>query len=149
MHFENEDLVRCIPDGFNGHTVEGCAFAMFLEADRINGVGNGINGDIEAIDFLSFIPSTMSGQMVFKMSGGNPPGFPAHDNGKDLLLYDGTFGAGNCVPSGKPCAGLADCPMADTECDTGSCAIGGADCASDDDCASGTCNVDPLARSRR
>lgn len=31
--------------------------------------------------------------------------------------------------------------MTDTECDTGSCAIGGADCASDDDCASGTCNV--------
>jgi hypothetical protein len=147
VHFENEDLLRCIPDAFNGHTVEGCKFAMFLEADRINGAGNGINGDIEAIDFLSFTPSTMTGEMVFKMSGVNPPGFPAHDNGKDLLLYDGTFGAGNCVPSNNPCASIDDCLMTDTECDTGSCAIGGAPCASDHDCASGTCNVtrDPTA----
>ncbi|MGH7786483.1 MAG: hypothetical protein ACRERC_06420 [Candidatus Binatia bacterium] len=141
VHFENEDLVRCIPVGFSGGTVEDCTFEMFLEADRINGVGNGITGDIEAIDFLSFTPSTMVGQMVFKMSGGNPPGFPAHDNGKDLLLYDGTFGAGLCVPSNQPCAGIEDCPITDTECDTGTCAIGGLPCASDDDCASGTCSV--------
>ena len=143
VHFENEDLLRCIPDAFSGGTVEGCHFSMFLEADRINGVGNGINGDIEAIEFLDFTPTTMSGHMVFKMSGANPPGFPTHDNGKDLLLYDGTFGAGLCVPSGQPCAGIEDCPGTDTECNTGSCAIGGASCASDDDCnlLGGPCNV--------
>lgn len=142
VHFENEDLLRCIPDQFNSGTIEGCEFQMFLEADRINGPGNGISGDIEGIDFLSFDPVTMQGELVMKKSGGNPPGFPTpHDNGKDLLLYDGTFGAGNCVPSGKPCAGIQDCLGTDTECDTGSCAIGGAPCASDDDCASGTCNV--------
>ena len=143
VHFENEDLLRCIPDGFNGGTVEGCKFEMFLESDRINGIGNGINGDIEAIDFLGFDPSTMVGQMVFKMSGSNPPGFPVHDNGKDLLLYDGTFGAGNCVPSGQPCAGIEDCPIGDSSCDTGTCAIGGSSCASDDDCnvLGGVCNV--------
>lgn len=141
VHFENEDLLRCVPDQFNSGTIEGCKFEMFLEADRINGIGNGINGDIEAIDFLSFNPTTMVGQMVFKMSGGLPPMFPVHDNGKDLLLYDGTFGAGNCVPSGQPCAGVEDCPITDTSCDTGTCAVGGAPCASDHDCTSGLCNV--------
>lgn len=141
VHFENEDLLRCLPQDFSGGTVEDCKFEMFLESDRINGIGNGITGDIEAIDFLSFNPTTMVGQMVFKMSGGNPPGFPAHDNGKDLLLYDGTFGAGLCVPSGQPCAGIEDCPLTDTDCNTGTCVIGAAPCASDDDCASGACTV--------
>src|SRR5262249_21312991 len=119
VHFENEDLLRCIPDGFglNG-TVESCKFSMFLEADRMNGPGNGINSDIEAIEFLGFDQPTMTGQLVFKMAAGNPPGFPAHDPGKDLLEYDGTFGAGNCVPSGNPCAGNEDCPMGET-CNTG------------------------------
>jgi cysteine-rich repeat protein len=141
VHFENEDLLRCIPDAFalNG-TVEACAFAMFLEADRINGPGNGISTDIEAIDFLSFDGTTMSGQMVFKSGGGTPPGFPTYTAGKDLLLYDGTFGAGNCVPSGNPCADSSDCPSGES-CDTGSCVIGGAPCATDQDCsgAGNTC----------
>lgn len=141
VHFENEDLLRCIPDGFalNG-TVESCSFAMFFEADQLNGGGAaGIASDIEALDFLDFDGATMTGEMVFKKGSGNPTGFPPHNPGKDLLLYDGTFGNGVCVPSGNLCASLADCVGGDTECDTGSCAIGGADCASDEDCASGTC----------
>ena len=77
VHFENEDLLRCIPDGFalNG-TVESCCFSMFLEADRINGAGNGITSDIEAIEMLSFDPATMSGQLVFKMGRRQPAGLP-------------------------------------------------------------------------
>jgi len=143
VHFENEDLLRCTPDGFalNG-TVESCLFDMFFEADQLNGGGAaGVNGDIEAVDFLSFDQATMTGQMIFKRGGaGTPTGFPPHNTGKDLLLYTGTFGNGNCVPSGKPCAGLSDCQVTDTACNTGSCAIGGAHCASDEDCASGVCN---------
>jgi len=140
VHFENEDLLRCEPDGFalNG-TVESCSFALFLEADHINGDGNGIGSDIEAIDFLSFDRPTMSGQMVFKKGSGTPPGFPAHTPGKDLLLYDGTFGNGNCVPSGDPCAGDSDCPGGET-CDTGTCSLTPDACASDGDC-SGSGNV--------
>ena len=149
VHFENEDLLRCTPDGFglNG-TVESCKFSMFLEADRINGAGNGITTDIEAIDFVSFDQATMSGDMVFKMAGGSPPGFPAHNAGKDLLLYDGTFGAGNCVPSGNPCADDDDCPVSET-CNTGTCTISATPCSSDGDCtgAGNTCAVtrDPVA----
>jgi hypothetical protein len=143
VHFENEDLLRCIPDGFalNG-TVESCSFSMFLEADRINGEGNGITSDIEAMDLLSFDAATMSGELVFKKAGGTPPGFPAHTPGKDLLLYDGTFGAGNCVPSGNPCAADIDCPVSET-CDTGTCAISAAVCSSDSDCPGpgDSCNV--------
>ena len=66
----------------------------------------------------------MSGEMVFKKNSGNPPGFPAHTPGKDLLHYVGTFGNGNCVPSGDPCAGNSDCPGGET-CNTGTCTIGG------------------------
>ena len=141
VHFENEDLLRCTPDDFalNG-TVESCEFDMFFEADQLNGGGAaGITSDVEAVDFLSFDSLTMTGQMVFKMAGGAPTGFPVHNAGKDLLLYSGTFGNGNCVPSGKPCAGIADCAPTDTACNTGSCAIGALPCASDGDCASGTC----------
>jgi len=141
VHFENEDLLRCIPDGFalNG-TVESCSFSMFLESDQLNGGGAaGIASDVEAIDFLSFDGATMSGEMVFKKGSGAPTGFPVHNPGKDLLLYDGTFGNGLCVPSGNLCASVDDCLNTDTSCNTGSCVIGGAPCASDDDCASGTC----------
>lgn len=141
VHFENEDLLRCLPNAFamNG-TVEGCSFAMFLEADQLNGGGAaGITSDIEAIDFLAFDQATMTGQMIFKKGSGNPTGFPAHNPGKDLLLYNGTFGNGVCVPSNVLCANIDDCLVTDTTCNTGSCVIGGAPCASDDDCASGTC----------
>ncbi|MEO8601676.1 MAG: hypothetical protein ABI629_03765 [bacterium] len=143
VHFENEDLLRCTPDSFAlTGTVESCEFDMFFEADQLNGGGAaGINSDIEALDFLNFDPLTMTGQMVFKRGGsGTPTGFPPHNPGKDLLLYTGTFGNGNCIPSGKPCAGIVDCLGTDTACNTGSCAIGAAPCASDGDCASGTCN---------
>lgn len=142
VHFENEDLLRCRPDDFalNG-TVESCAFAMFLEADQLNGGGAaGVASDIEAIDFLAFDPATMSGRMVFKKGSGMPTGFPPHTPGKDLLLYDGTFGNGLCVPSNKPCADSGDCLGTDVACNTGSCAIGGAPCASDGDCSTGVCN---------
>ena len=135
VHFQNQDLLRCRPNGFamNG-TIESCDYAMFLDASNINGRGNGINSDIEAIDFLSYNPSTLSGQMVFKMAGGNPPGFPPHDDSHDLLLYNGTFGAGNCTAHpAQPCANNDDCPMLDT-CNTGTCNIGATACASDSDC---------------
>ena len=82
----------------------------------------------------------MSGQMAFKMASGNATGFPAHNAGKDLLLYDGTFGNGNCsTTTSQKCAGDSDCPVSET-CNTGTCVIGGASCASDGDCLSGgTC----------
>lgn len=142
VHFENEDLLRCTPDGFAlTGTVESCEFDMFFEADQLNGGGAaGITSDIEAVDFLSFDPSTMTGEMVFKMGSGTPTGFPPHNAGKDLLLYTGTFGNGLCVPSGKPCAGIVDCLNTDMSCNTGSCAIGATPCASDDDCESGVCS---------
>ena len=31
VHFENEDLLRCIPEAFSGGTVEDCKFSMFLK----------------------------------------------------------------------------------------------------------------------
>jgi hypothetical protein len=99
-----------------------------------------VTTDIEAIDFLSFDPATMSGEMVFKKGSGTPPGFPAHTPGKDLLLYDGTFGAGNCVPSGDPCAADGDCPLGES-CDTGTCTVSATPCSSDSDCTGGGGNV--------
>ncbi len=146
VHFNNEDLLRCTPSGFavNG-TVEACDYAMFLDASDINGVGNGVTTDIEAIDFLSFDQPTMTGLMVFKKAGGSPPGFPAHDNGRDLLLYDGTFGAGLCDISATPCAGDSDCPGAEV-CDTGTCTLTVDSCATDADCsgAGNACTVTRL-----
>ncbi len=147
LHFRNEDLLRCTPSGFgtNG-TIEACNYSLFLDASNINagtqGEGQGIGTDIEAIDFLAFDPATMSGQMVFKKGSGNPPGFPAHDPKFDLLLYDGTFGAGVCDPSGNPCAGDEDCPSGET-CDTGTCTLDSAPCASELDCSGSgnTCNI--------
>lgn len=141
VHANDEDLLRCIPSAFaaNG-VVEGCDFAMFFDSSKLNGGGvAGFTSEIKAIDFLSFNPATMSGELVFKKGSGNPTGFPAHDPGKDLLLYNGTFGAGLCVPSGNLCASIADCLISDTSCNTGSCIIGATPCASDDDCASGAC----------
>jgi hypothetical protein len=82
----------------------------------------------------------MSGTMVFKKAFGNPPDFPSHEPARDLLLYEGTFGAGTCSGGGKPCPGENDCPGVET-CDTGTCAIGGAPCATDEDCDSGDCNA--------
>ena len=118
--------------GMNG-TIEGCDVRDVPRRQQHQRPGQRITSDIEAIDFLSFTPSTMTGQMVFKMAGGNPPGFPAHNAGKDLLLYNGTFGAGNCVVGGAPCADDGDC--ASGACNTGSCAIGATACASDGDCS--------------
>src|SRR5262249_29183409 len=117
-----------------------CDFAMFFEADQLNGGGAaGITSDIEALEFLSFDAATMTGQMIFKMGSGMPTGFPAHAPGKDLLLYNGTFRNGNCsTTTTQKCADDNDCPGIET-CNTGTCAIGGAPCASDGDCASGTC----------
>jgi cysteine-rich repeat protein len=136
VHFENEDLLRCIPTGWaaNG-AVEACDFAMFFEADQLNGGGAaGITSDVEAIDILSFDPATMSGEMVFKKASGNPTGFPPHTPGKDLLLYDGTFGNGNCsTTTSQKCADDNDCPGTET-CNTGTCTIGATPCASDGDC---------------
>jgi hypothetical protein len=143
VHFANEDLLRCIPDGFaaNG-TVESCQYSLFLDASNIND-DQGITSDIEAIDFLSFDPETMTGAMVFKKAGGNPPGFPAHDPVHDLLLYEGTFGAGTCVPSGKLCAGDSDCPGGES-CHTGTCSVSATSCATNADCSGSgnTCAVD-------
>ncbi len=137
VHARDEDLLRCVPSAFaaNG-TVENCDFALFLYTSRLNGVGNGFTSEIKAIDLLSFDPPSMSGELVFKKGSGTITGVP-HDPGKDLLLYDGTFGVGNCVPSGNPCASASDCLLTDSACDTGTCAIGGAPCAHDDDCAGG------------
>jgi hypothetical protein len=145
VHFANEDILRCLPSGFalNG-AVEACDYALILDASNINadthGTNNGIKSDIEAIDLLSFDPNTMSGTMVFKKAFGNPPDFPSHEPARDLLLYEGTFGAGSCSGGGKPCADENDCPGIET-CDTGTCAIGGAPCATDEDCDSGDCNA--------
>lgn len=148
IHFKNEDLLRCVPTAWAGNgTVEACNFSMFLNAanldadnDGIPEPGQGITSDIEAIDFLSFDPATMIGQMVFKKGSGTPPGFPPSTPGRDLLLYAGEFGSGLCVPSNKKCAGNVDCPTGET-CNTGTCAIGGAPCAGDGDCSSGSCNL--------
>ncbi|RMD85911.1 MAG: hypothetical protein D6815_00910 [Candidatus Dadabacteria bacterium] len=139
LHFRNEDLLRCTPTGFGpSGTIEACQYSLFLDASNINadtyGEGQGIGTDIEAIDLLSFDRSSMFGQMVFKKGSGNPPGFPAHDPKFDLLLYEGTFGAGLCDPSGTPCAGDEDCPDGET-CDTGSCSLDGLPCASELDCS--------------
>lgn len=138
VHFDNEDLLRCEPSAFasNG-TVEACSYSMFLDSSNLNadtyGTGEGITSDIEAIDFLSFDQSTMSGEMAFMKRSGNPPGFPSHNPTRDLLLYDGTFGAGLCVPSGNPCAADSDCPGGET-CDTGTCTLTATSCAVDKDC---------------
>ncbi|MFQ5513350.1 MAG: hypothetical protein ACE5FG_02845 [Myxococcota bacterium] len=139
IRFRNEDLLRCEPSGFavNG-TVEACSYSFFFDASNLNaatqGEGNGIGSDIEAIDFLSFDRVTMTGEMVFKKGSGTPPGFPSHTPARDLLLYTGTFGAGNCVPGGRPCAGDSDCPSGET-CDTGSCSLDSAPCHTDLDCS--------------
>jgi len=140
IHFANEDLLRCTPTAFasNG-TVEGCEYALMLDANNINGVGSGITSDIEAIDFLSFDPATMTGQMVFKKGSGNPPGFPPHVPSRDLLLYDGTFGSGICSPSGDLCANDSDCPSGEV-CETGTCSISGTPCVASGDCT-GSGNV--------
>ncbi len=139
IHFRNEDLLRCIPTAFNANgTVEACSYSLFLDANNINadteGQNQGITSDIEAIELLSFDADALSGQMVFKKGSGNPPGFPAHTPSRDLLLYDGTFGAGMCDPSGEPCAGDSDCPSGES-CDTGSCTISATPCATDQDCS--------------
>jgi hypothetical protein len=149
VHPRNEDLFRCIPNGFDvGGTVQSCDYALFLDASNINagteGVGNGITSDLEAIELLSFDSSTMSGQMVFKKGTGNPPNFPVHEPPRDLLLYDGTFGAGICDISAAPCAGDSECPGLGDFCDTGSCTLTPLDqCATDDDCsgAGNACNI--------
>jgi cysteine-rich repeat protein len=139
VNARDEDVLRCIPSDFaaNG-AVEDCDFGLFLYSSKLNGGGAaGLTSEIKALDFLSYNPSTISGEMVFRKGGGNPTGFPAHDPGKDLLLYTGTFGVGQCVPSGNNCVTVADCLMTDSSCNTGTCVIGGANCAHDDDCTGG------------
>ncbi len=147
IRFRNEDLLRCVPAGFGvDGTVEACTYSFFLDASNINadtyGENQGITTDIEAIDFVSFDPATMSGEMAFRKGSGTPPGFPAHQQNRDILLYEGTFGAGLCDVSGDLCAGDGDCPMSET-CDTGSCSLDSAPCATDQDCSGGgnTCNI--------
>ncbi len=134
IKFANEDLIRCIPTGFAGNgAVADCDYSVFLDASGI--LPEGFTSDIEAIDFLSFDPSTLYGRMVFQMKSGDPAGFPPHEPGRDLLLYEGRFGSGLCVPSGNPCAGDADCPGGET-CNTGTCNLGGS-CSTDQDCGTG------------
>ncbi len=149
LHFRNEDLLRCTPSGFGATgTIEGCTYSLLLDASNINadvnGPGQGIGTDIEAIDLISFDAASMSGEMVFKKGSGNPPGFPSYDPKFDLLLYNGTFGAGLCDPSGSVCAGDEDCPSGET-CDTGSCSLDLLPCATDQDC-SGSGNVCNITR---
>ncbi len=144
LHFRNEDLLRCTPTAFNATgTVEACDYSLFLDSSNlnadVNGTNQGITTDVEAIDLLSFDPSTMSGEMVFKKGSGTPPGFPPHDPKFDLLSYVGTFGAGLCDVSANPCAGDEDCPSGES-CDTGSCSLDSLPCATDQDCA-GSGNV--------
>ncbi len=135
IEFANEDLIRCIPTGFGNGAVQACDYAVMLDSSAINGGGGaGITSDIEAIEFLSLDESTLDGQMVFLKKSGNPTGFPPHEAGRDLLVYDGSFGSGLCSTSSTNCAGDSDCPLGET-CDTGSCVIGGAPCGTKQDCS--------------
>lgn len=140
VNFKNEDLIRCTPIGnSSGGSITDCEYAMFFEASAVNG-GAGFTGDIEALEVLSFDPTTFSGMIVIKTAGGDPD-LPAHTAARDLISYTGTFGNGICTGGGgELCASDHDCLAIGQTCNTGTCAVGGAPCASDPDCSSGVCN---------
>ena len=131
FNFRDEDLLRCRPiANSGGGAVTACDYAMFWEADQVNG-GAGFTGNFHSLELTDFDGSTMTGTMLFR--GPGDPDLPAHDQARDLLRYTGTFGNGMCT-GGALCANDVDCPGGET-CDTGTCTLTPDACASDGDCA--------------
>jgi cysteine-rich repeat protein len=133
VFFRNEDLIRCIPTDFAGNgAVEGCDWAVMLDSSAV-----GIPSDIEAIDVLNLDNATMTTQFVFmKKSGDLGIG---DEPGRDLILYDGSVGSGECVGSGNPCASSVDCPK--EACPAGSCVPSGGGCTTSADCPIEACDT--------